>query len=337
MFRITDEIPKKRIKLDVKDKKILVLLSEYSRMPLSEIAKKVQLSRDTVAYRINRMQKLGVILGFYPEIDFKRLGYNLYHVFFLIDETNKEKQQQLINTLVEHPNTRSVIQYSDRWDIELILIAKDIEEFDSIVTDIAGKFSSIIMEKEKLAQIGTYYSILFPYEFYKEIGEIKVPGQIEESDYKPDQKDMQILKVLAKDCRQSTYEIAKHVSLSADAVGLRIKRLYKTGVIKKFTILANLTNLGYSWYTFSLQMKVFDKTCESKFKTFVKDHPNIIKAVKVLGAWDLLLYIISEGPRDFHQTIKQIKNEFSDTVNSYQTWVAYKESIFQPIPKVLNV
>ena len=71
MFRVSHDIIWKKPKLDVKDKKILVLLSKNSRMPISEMAKKVQLSRDTVAYRIKRMQKLNVILQFFPAIDFK--------------------------------------------------------------------------------------------------------------------------------------------------------------------------------------------------------------------------------------------------------------------------
>jgi DNA-binding Lrp family transcriptional regulator len=335
MFRISDEITRKRIKIDTKDKKILVLLSENSRTSLKEIAKKTQLARDTVGYRIKRMSGIGIIQGFYPELDFKRLGYNLYHVFLLVDETDKKKQQELIEELNNHPNTRSVIQYSDRWDIELIMLAKDVEEFDGLVTDILGKFSSIIIEKGKLAQITTYYSILFPYQFHKPMSEIKIPIK-EEIDYKPDKKDLAILNVLGKDCRLSTYEIAKHVDLSPDAIGLRIKRLFKTGIIKKFTILPNLSLLNYSWHTFALQMKVFNKNNEVKFRTFIEDHPYIIKAVKTLGVWDLLLYIISDNSADYHRTIKQIKNEFADIVKNYETWVASKESVFNPMPKIIS-
>jgi Lrp/AsnC family transcriptional regulator for asnA, asnC and gidA len=329
MFRLSETAPKK-IKVDVKDKKILVLLADNSRMPITELSRKVQLSRDTATYRINRLEKLGIIQGFYPEIDFKKLGYNVYRVLFLISESNKQKQKDFIEALINHPNTLNVIEYSDRWDVELILIAKNIEMFDSIVTDITAKFSSIIMEKTKLAIISTYYSILFP---FTEHGR---STPMIESQYTPDKKDLQILKMLAKDSRQSTYEIAKHVDLSADAIGLRIKRLVREGIITKFTILPNLSLLGYSWYTFAVRMKIFDKYAESKFKTFVKDHPNIIKAVKTLGVWDLLLFIIADSPKDYHNTIKQIKNEFAAILNDYDAWVAYRECCFNPMPKILN-
>lgn len=333
MYRISHNHPEKPLKLDVKDKKILYLLSEDSRMPISEIAKKIQLSRDTTNYRITRLKKLNIILNFIPEINFEKLGYNIYHVFLLVDETDKEKQTELIKHLNNHKNTIRVLEYSDRWDLEWVLIAKNLEEFDDITTEIAGKFSTILLEKEKLIEISTYNSILFPYEFDLQL---KKPEK-KESEYKPDKKDFEILKQLAKNCRQSTYELAKTIDLSPDAINLRIKKLYQTNIINKFSILPNLTFLNYSWHTFSLQMKVFDKKNQSKFKTFVKDHLQIIKAVKTLGAWDAQLYIIAGKPQDFHATIKQIKTEFSDVIKSYDAWVGYKESAFNPIPEILII
>jgi DNA-binding Lrp family transcriptional regulator len=334
MFRISHEGIDKKIKIDVKDKKILVLLSENSRMPISEIAEKIKLSRDTVNYRINRMKKSGIIIQCYPEIDFRKLGYDVYHVFLLLDETDQQKQKQLKDFLTNHPNILSIIEYSDRWDIELILIAKSINEFDSIVSDICAKFSDIIMEKSRLVIINTYYSVLFPYIFYEEAGkEIKKTKKIE---CKIDEHDLQILKILANDCRLSTYDISKQIKLSPDAIGLRIKKLVNADVIKKFSILTNLSLLGYSWYTFAIQTKMFDKANESKFKTFVEEHPQIIKAVKTLGIFDLLVYIIADEPKNFHRTIKQIKSEFSSIIKSYDTFVAYKEHAFYPLPRIIT-
>lgn len=332
MFRIDSEFEGKKAKIDVKDKKILELLSENSRMGVAEIAKRVSLKRETVSYKIKRMQDLGVIIKFFPEIDFKKINYGLYHIFLLIDETNKQRQKEFIDALKHHPNITDVMEYSDTWDLEIRMISRDIEEFDSIITDVMAQFSDIITERSKLAVINTYQSILFPYSFFKET---KIKRKEHEA-HKIDERDIEILTILAKNSRQSTYEIAKKVKLSADTIGLRIKKLVKSGIISKFTILPNLSLLGYSWHTFAIQMNVFDKKCELKFKTFVNEHPYIIKAVKTLGDWDALLYIISESPKEFHKTIKQIKTEFSNYIRSYDTFVAYKEYAHNALPKMLE-
>lgn len=336
MYRISQEIVGKKVKLDVKDKKILVLLSENSRMAVSKIAKKIRLSKDTVNYRIKRMKKLGVILRFIPEIRFRKLGYSLYHVLLLIDEKDKEKQQELIGRLKNHENTFNVMEYSDRWDLEWSLVARDVVEFEERVTEILAEFSDIIIERSKLVVLQSYYSILLPYHFYKETGKLKIPIKEKKIEYEPDKKDLSILRVLGNNCRASTYEIAKEVKLSADAIGLRIKKLVKSDIIKKFTILVNLSLLGYSWYTFAMEMNIFDRNSESKFRAFIEDHPYIIRAVKTLGTVDLLVYIIADNPKEFHRTIKQIKNEFSTTLKHYATFVAYKEHTYCAMPKVIN-
>ena len=331
MIRLTDEPIKKLPKVDVKDKKILTLLSENSRMPISEIDKKVSLSRDSISYRINGMKEEGVIQGLYPSINFKKLGYNIYHLFLLIEEKSRERQKQLFKNLKEHQNTISVMEYSDRWDVEIIMIAKSLEEFDMITSNLLSNFSDMILEKGRLAEINTFHSILLPYGFYENKGN----KTIKEETYELDKKDFDILKTIKDNCRLSTYDISKEVNLSPDAIGLRIKKLIKSNIIKKFSLLPNFSLLGFSLYTFAVKMKVLDQANESKFKAFVEDHPHIIKAVKTLGAWDLIVYIISDNPRDFHQTIKQIKKEFSHTINNYETWVALKEEVFKPIPEVL--
>jgi hypothetical protein len=81
---------------------------------------------------------------------------------------------------------------------------------------------------------------------------------------------------------------------------------------------------------------MLDKKREAKLKQFVQTHPYIIKAIKTIGEYDLLFYIVADNPRKYHATVKQIKSEFSDSVKTYQTWVAYREHVFNPFPSALE-
>src|SRR3989344_7120337 len=144
MVRLSNEERKKPVKLDSKDIKILSILTENARMPIAEIAKKVHLARDTTNYKMKRLEKEGVIVRYYQEINFEKLGYTLYHLFLLINETEKEKQAEVIEAIKNHPNTVSGMEYSDRWDIEWVIAARDVHEFDTIVTEVCVKFSDII-------------------------------------------------------------------------------------------------------------------------------------------------------------------------------------------------
>lgn len=326
-------MPEKPVKIDQKDRKILTIISENSRKPLSEIAKTVSLSRDTVSYRIKRLQKLGIIKYFYSQIDLELLGYNYYHLFLLVNESNPKREEEFLNYLKGHPNTFSLVEYTDRWDFEWIFIARNMKDADTITTEFFWRFSDILIERINLVVLETFSSLLMPYHFHKET--LAMPEKITLV-RKPDKKDFQILRVLAKDSRLSTYEISRHVGLSPDAVGLRIKKMVKAGIITKFTFHRSLYLLGYTRYTFAVQVSYFDKSHQSKFKEFVRGNHYITRAVKTLGPWDLLIYLFAHDAVEFHKTVKQLKNEFYDVIRHYSTFVRYEEHFFNPLPEAAS-
>ena len=57
------------IKLDLKDRKILYELDLDARQPLTQIGKKVGLSKDVVSYRMKKLQDEGIIKNYYTVID----------------------------------------------------------------------------------------------------------------------------------------------------------------------------------------------------------------------------------------------------------------------------
>ncbi len=61
-----------------------------------------------------------------------------------------------------------------------------------------------------------------------------------------DDKDREIIRLLEENSRYSIREIASRVGLSHMAVYKRIKKLVDLGVIKKFSIIVDPSNLGYS-------------------------------------------------------------------------------------------
>jgi FAD synthetase len=344
--RITEHDIKKKIKLDLKDKKIIALLSEDARMPLAHIGKQVNLSGDAVDYRIKRLVDHGLIIGFIPVLMLNRFGYYWFHVYMVLDETKKETQHKLIAALKKHPNIRSVMEYSDRWDIEFVLIAENAVEFDKITTEITNNFSEVISEKNKLEVVKYYKSIHIPQIFFDNLFpnsyEITKLGYTDLSDitpkpsYKLDNKDIHIISALSKNARISSYKIAEQINLSADAVSYRIKKMMAEGFVDKFTLILNLSMIEFEWHTFAIQIKTLDPKSEKRFREFINSNPYIIRCVKVLGRWDLLLSIVTDTSASFHKTIKEIKTRFASIINTYETWTAYKEHTYNHFPSILE-
>ena len=323
--RITDK--QYDIKIDVKDTKILSILAENSRLPASEIAKKVQLSRDAVAYRIKRLQEEEVILSFSPVINFAAVGYSEFHVFFLLDENNRVEQQELITYLVQHNHTRSVMKYTDTWDLEWVLIARNLNEFEQIVTDVATRFHHVVLEKDQLAVIEKYFSHTYPQQY------THPPTPTEPASL--DDTDRSLLTLLAQDCRQSSYELGKALHMSPDAALYRIKKLMSTGVITRFTTLINLSALKNSWYTYAIRFRKFDQKDQATFLEFARSQHQVIRATKLFGPWQAMLSIVASSPESYHKIVKETKNAFAHIIFKYQTWLAHEELCYVAVPKVL--
>jgi len=101
-----------KAKLDIKDKKILSILSANSRIPLTQLSKKVALSRDAVNYRIKNYEKKGIIQGYRTMVDISKFGYNANHLFIKLDNPCKTVEQKILSKLTNRPFLRSIIKFS---------------------------------------------------------------------------------------------------------------------------------------------------------------------------------------------------------------------------------
>lgn len=336
MVRIDHSVIHNKVKLDAKDKRILDALCEDSRVPISRLSKKIEVSRDSTNYKVNRLEKLGVVERFYPRIDFRKLGFNTYHIFLSLN--NSENIFELLEALKNHNSTLFIFEYNDRWDLEWVLVAKNIVELDYEITELQAQFSNIIMERMEVLEINRYQSILFSFYSNTNLKELAKEELVKDKlNSSFDIIDLKILEKLCKNSRSSTYEIAKDMKINADTVGIRIKKLLKNGIIRKFSILPNLNNIGYNWYTFCLNMKTFDKKNEKKFRRFIENYPGIIRSAKTFGDYDILMYIMAKNAREFHSIILDIKTNFSEILKDYSSFVAYKEHCFIPLPKRILV
>ncbi|MBN2422031.1 Lrp/AsnC family transcriptional regulator [Candidatus Woesearchaeota archaeon] len=334
--RINEESKQESFKFDVKDKRILSLISENCRIPLSQLRKTVSLSRDAVKYRIQRMQKKKLILGFVPQINIRNFGFYDFHVFIGIDERRLDKKYSFVEYLKQKPYVRKVIEYSDRYDFEIVILAHSLEEFDDRLTEIITSFPELIMEKETMHVIKGYLSAHIPKRIYNDAN-IRCSKRFRLlKEFKLDEIDMKLMDILFEDARTPFYNIAKKLNMTGEAISYRMKNLYKNGVIRKYTCIVNFNRLKYHWYTFLLRSKNFTKEHDRKLHKFAESNPFILKAVKCLGTWDFIFYIAADDHRHFHYTVNKIKIEFSDIIKDYETLLAYKEHFYKPFPEVIG-
>ena len=134
---LADEIP-----IDETDKKLLDFLSTNARAPLLQIAKKLNLSHGAVRYRMKNLIKNGIIAGFRPTFDAKKLGYLLYKLDINV------KDGTVIDKIYSFAREHNDIFYINNTlgyaDVEIETQVTDSKQFFTILRELTEKFSGQI-------------------------------------------------------------------------------------------------------------------------------------------------------------------------------------------------
>jgi DNA-binding Lrp family transcriptional regulator len=146
-----------KVKLDQNDKKILEVLQKEARLPVTKIAKKVRMPVDSVKYRIQRLEKLGVIRFYHAVINFPLLGNPMYtYTPFSLFAMSEKDEEIFINHLISHPNITWVSKTTGKWDFIIATCTKDFKQYDEIIRAIRFKFNKHIKDFETVSTIEEY-------------------------------------------------------------------------------------------------------------------------------------------------------------------------------------
>jgi Lrp/AsnC family transcriptional regulator for asnA, asnC and gidA len=124
----------KSSKIDELDLKIISHLQENGRVPVAELAKRLNQPENTVRYRIERLVKNGVIRRFTALVDPRALGLNVSAaVMFKVDP---KKLDQLLEKLTSMKDVTNIYQLSGEWDLIAVVFAKDIQDLHERIEEL---------------------------------------------------------------------------------------------------------------------------------------------------------------------------------------------------------
>lgn len=134
--------------IDKKDKEILEYLQTDGRIKYKEIAEKLDISSDTVKYRIDKMKTSGVIENFVPVINYNKLGFIQYAgilKFFYLDKEEKETVYKIIR---ESQSIIKAIKSLNSEEFFLTLIFDNEQDILQFETSFKLKFADKIDKLE---------------------------------------------------------------------------------------------------------------------------------------------------------------------------------------------
>lgn len=155
MKRINGENSEK-YRLDERDRKILKILDGEGRIPITELADRLDLSHETVRYRLKKLKDKGVIEKYIVRVNQKKLGYEILAVIMLSYRGSDEEWQELFDYLMERKEVISVAKVTGEYDLKIAVMSQSTEEFDEVSHEIKTSFSNIIREWETFIFVEEY-------------------------------------------------------------------------------------------------------------------------------------------------------------------------------------
>lgn len=311
-------------KLDLLDRKILSELDQDSRQPFSQIAKKVRASRTVVEYRVKKFIENGIIVSLSAFVDPAKFGLTSWKVYLQFHNRSKEVEEQINNFVFSEEKIWWAIKCEGNFDIMFLALAKSVHEFYEFLSDFQSKFS----KHEARIEITTHINPDFfsrGYLLGKESKKI-CPTFLKEPVFeKLDKTDIEILKILIKNSRTPSTEMATKLKTTARIVNYRIKDLLKRNIIIHFRLIPNINKIGMDYYKVMIQLKDLTKDKEKKFKKFLELHPSIINYSNSWGPWEIEFETEIENYKALTKLINQIRNEFSDIIKKIEFVLIYEE------------
>lgn len=142
------------VTLDDVDRRILTALHRDARLSNNALAEQVGIAASTCHGRVRRLQELGVIRGFYTDIDPAAIGLPLQAMISVSLQSNaRGKIHSFIHQIRQRPQVMDVYFLAGADDFILHVAARDTDDLRSFVVenlnadaDVAGTQTSLIFE-----------------------------------------------------------------------------------------------------------------------------------------------------------------------------------------------
>ncbi len=316
------------INLDKKDHLILFELDRNSRQSINELAKKTQLSRDVVAYRVKQLEQKGIIQKYITIIDFSKFVYNIIRLYLKLQKSTPEIEEQIIAFFVQQKNTLTVYKIDGHYNLAVGFLAKDLHTYQSVYEEFLKKFKPYVAEKN-VSVFLDYVHYHHNYLVEKKYHDYTALSTGSFIPFQYDEKDIQILNAIKENSRISLLKISKKLKMTSTGVKYKLKNLEKNKVIVAYKLLMDASQLGYEYYKVDLELE--DISIIPTLKQFITQHPNVIYRDIAVGGSDFEFDCEFQSQQEFYKLMDEIKSLVPQKIRSYFYYKAikiYKYSYF---------
>lgn len=321
-----------KIKLDLTDRKILAELDKNCRISNSALGKKVNKSREAVKYRIQQLQKRGIIEKFITSINPNKLGYYMFKVYLKL-ENIPEEREKFFDELKKNKDIYWMGISDGAFDCVFAILSKSITGYYQQINTLLSKWEHLVVSKILGTMVDTkqYNKKFFTNDThgsYVVFGGDVVHNKVDDLDYK-------ILTILANDARIPLTQLAKKVNSTIEIVRGRIKKLEEKKIILSYRIAVDFNKLGLEFFKMFIYFRTVSEEDERSLAEWMRTHPKALYYIRSLAPWEMEPEFAVESYKEFNQIVNELRKKFPHVIRNYEhlimiyeTWMpAYKEML----------
>ncbi len=137
--------------LDELDYAILGEVVNNARIPINELANKVNSTAIIVRGKLKKLEQKGIIIQYRIGIDLNVLGLELYKAIITLDKYTKEDEKKLLEYMSRIPNIHYFIR--NIWQIEPEIVVSSYQEYYEIIENLKKEFPYVIRTVDSVLMI----------------------------------------------------------------------------------------------------------------------------------------------------------------------------------------
>lgn len=301
--------------LDLIDRKILSYLDQDARITYSALGKKIRVARETVKYRIKKLEQKGIITGYYAVMNFSKMGYQLYRLYIRLQNTDPLLEKEMLDYLAKSKAVFILFRVNGPFHIALGALVKDVWDFQDFYSEFKARFGTHISENQ-VSVMSNYTEFTRQYlcpslkcdkKMFHTIGRTKTADL--------DKLDIRLLRFISNNGRASLISMGKHLNISPVSALYRLKQLKEKEVILGFRPMLSISNLGREYYKVDIYLSKHDRIKE--IQENILSIPEVIYTESTTHPCDLEVDVEVKGFKHFISIMETIKKKFSEDIRDY--------------------
>lgn len=148
--------------LKASDIYLLQELAVNARIQNFELAEKLDCEPSAITYRMDKLEKSGLIQGYKPVLDMSKLDYRWFLVFLQLRHVKEEERKKFISYLKTIPQMFFIVSGVGNWMMHLEFYLNSKEDIEEVMSEILKNYPKIIKDFKIVKIRKEHKCVFFP-------------------------------------------------------------------------------------------------------------------------------------------------------------------------------